>query len=168
MRSITRLALPLLVAVVAACSADTTDRPTAPLAETTAVAATEASPAVRLPEAGEPWDVLFLADQSDPLSETVRELYQQLAQDSLGVEIRVLPGPPYPAVKDLLGHLRDERFPFMSDPVRESEIIVVQTWPRGLEVVESEDFDRCRYPSAEKPPPDVAAFKLDGVPGNTR
>jgi hypothetical protein len=151
----------LLAVVLVGCSGDNDDIAAPDVAETTTlgVDATASTPAtVAQPALGEPRDVLFLADRAEIITKTVAELYRQRAQEALGVEVRVVEtGQLYPVVGQVLEMVRGEAYGDLSDEVRDAEIIVVQTWPKGT-VDDRGYFQKCWRGSPILDTPDPAVY----------
>lgn len=162
----------VVVLLLAACSgssdesADTTLAPSTTEQATTTVAAvtttTEVLPDVEVPGPGEPWDVLFIADRSSTIGDVVSEAYRNRAEDAVGAEVRELESSvPYPRLSTVLDALRDDDFEWMSDRVREAEIIVIQTWPH--ETLKGTEIGECIKTVfvVEPVPPDPAVYEAD-------
>jgi hypothetical protein len=146
---------------VAGCDDSGTDPTTTE--PTTTEATTTLAPAdpVVWPESGDAWDVLFIADRSSPIGDVVAEAYRQHAEDAVGAEVREVESPiPYPRVSAVLDSLQDDDLEWMWDPVRQAEIIVVQTWP--WETLEGNEFGECQKLAFLEPvPPDPAVYEAD-------
>ena len=143
----------------------TTQPPTTTAPATTTIVqettTTEAVPAVEVPGPGEPWDLLFIRN-SIYLSEKVPELYAQLAEDALGIEIRLLDAggldPRY--AWQVLAQLQNESHPPLGDAARQAEIIVVygdpeDSGPNHSETVIDDEFENCFYGAQADPQPPV-------------
>ena len=160
-----RWLIPLTLVVsllsVAGCDDSGTDPTTTEPTTTEATTTLVFADAVVWPESGEAWDVLFIADRSSPIGDVVAEAYRQRAEDAVGAEVAEVESPiPYPRVSAVLDSLQDDDVEWMWDPVRQAEIIVVQTWPR--ETPEGNEFGECQKLAFLEPvPPDPAVYEAD-------
>jgi len=159
----------LLVAALAACSGDgSADRPaTTTQAATTTMQAVESSgDPVTWPEPGEPWDLLFMPGWEPTREPVVAELYRQRAEEELGVEVRLhetkfLLRYAY----HTLGHIRGDRYPYLDQAVRESEIIVVTAFPErsdeghatAIDDLYENCFDEASAVNPQPPDPDLVS-----------
>ena len=122
--------------------------PTTQAAPTTAPSTTTTViPSVGLPGPGEPWDMLFIARGAD-LGETIPEQYAERAEQILGVDINLQTNHGIHAYAwTILGHIGRGRYPDLSDPISNAEIILLQTWPEhsneGEETAIDVDIRNC-------------------------
>lgn len=135
----------VVAASVAACSSSDS---TASSVTSVATAATVADESVLLPGPGEPWDVLFFA-QEDIFTRDLAVEYASLASDELGVEVRSFQplGFDYVWAAILVPQLQGTAYPPLDEFVPPAEIIVLFSRPgeapEGRDENIVEDFERC-------------------------
>ena len=149
----------VLIAAVTGCGSSESDSSSTSATTSTQIATkTE----VGLPSPGEPWDVLFLASRYEVATADVVSQYGQLAEESLGVDVRVpdLTGQSETAW-EALQQIRNVAFPGWAEEVAESEIIILVAYPQGSDeggpTQIDEEREKCKRPGQDTEPPDSGA-----------
>lgn len=158
------ISLAVLMVTAAGCGSAESEPTTTAAPVTTAAAATTTttapSPEVELPGPDEPWDLLFLAYEYQ-MGDVIPQMYAERAEQDLGVEINLHSALGfYTDAWLLLGHMGGGRYPDLSDPIRQAEILVLQTRPlfsdEGNETAIDADLAACgRYVSTDPEPPEA-------------
>lgn len=153
-----RIPLALLVLVTVAGCGSSGSGSSAPTTMNSQITA-EAGVGVGLPPPGEPWDVLFLASRFEVSTADVLARYQQLAEESLGVAVRVRDLPTQTAEAwPVLQQIRNVGFPGVAEEVAESEIIIVVVYSQGSDEGGPTHIDeareKCKRPGQNTEPPD--------------
>ena len=98
---------------------------------------------VAVPGPGDPWDVLFLAEENWSFSPDAAQAYARRAGEALGVEVRFLDTSWLISwAWELLRQVRDEAYPGLGDMVREAEIIVVTAFAERSDNGDPTQIDR--------------------------